>query len=275
MFWKLLPCRGSESVWEAGAEGKMHITGRGPQHGGEGRWEIPGGEPGPHPPPPPTPAGRTRPLLPSWAASSLGSGPQPRWCFRTYSWERPGRLGRNWHYRPPLECQRIIGSPPSVKVGSGILHIFQVGKLRLRIRGITCLTSPSQPVAEARIQGVPCWLCHVIWLQGSFIPTQKRPGRDKKTHLERQPGKDLGGGRRVGLRATPDSPCHLFLSFPARYILFIWREDSQRYKNTHRRTSTLRSHPTHATHTHPSTPAQRHTHLEVNLGIQGLAPCQL
>jgi len=98
----------------------MHITGRGPQHGGEGRWEIPGGEPGPPPPPPPTPAGRTRPLLPSWAASSLGSGPQPRWCFRTYSWERPGRLGRNWHYRPPLECQRIIGSPPSVKVGSGI-----------------------------------------------------------------------------------------------------------------------------------------------------------
>lgn len=88
-------------------------------------------------------------------------------------------------------------------------------------------------------------------------------------------GEGLGGGRRVGLRATPDSPCHLFLSFPARYILFIWREDSQRYKNTHRRTSTLRSHPTHATHTHPSTPAQRHTHLEVNLGIQGLAPCQL
>lgn len=164
MFWKLLPCRGSESVWEAGAEGKCTSLAEARSTGVREDGRTGGARPRPPP----------RPLPPRGAPLHGVRGPAPL-CLRAHSRERPGRLGRNRHYRPPLECQRIISSPPSVKAGSGILHIFQVGKLRLRIRGITCLTSPSQQVAEARILGVPCWLCHVIWLQGSFIPTQKRP----------------------------------------------------------------------------------------------------
>lgn len=41
LFWKLLPCRGNESVWEVGAKGKMHIIGRGQK---DGRREM--GDPG-------------------------------------------------------------------------------------------------------------------------------------------------------------------------------------------------------------------------------------
>lgn len=40
LFWKLLPCRGNESVWEVGTEGKMHITGRSQKDGNKRIWEI-------------------------------------------------------------------------------------------------------------------------------------------------------------------------------------------------------------------------------------------
>ena len=102
---------------------------------------------------------------------------------------------------------------------------------------------------------------------------QVTPGRDKKTHLRETTREGLRRWEKSGL--VGPLPSFPPLGFPTLCIFFIWREDSERYKNTDARTSTLRSHPTHTTHTHPSPPAQRHTHLEVNLRIQGLAPCQL
>ena len=128
----------------------------------------------------------------------------------------------------------------SVKVASVINHILQTGKLRLKKGGITCLTSHGQQVAELRIQGVPCWLCHMVSLQDSFIPTQKRTqvtqGRDTKTHLERHLGKDCWQREKRGLMdlshprlSLPSSPP---LYFPP-HTSFSRGENSHRDAKTH------------------------------------------
>ena len=157
----------------------------------------------------------------------------------------------------------------SVKVASVINHILQTGKLRLKKGGITCLTSHGQQVAELRIQGVPCWLCHMVSLQDSFIPTQKRTqvtqGRDTKTHLERHLGKDCWQREKRGLMdlshprlSLPSSPP---LYFPP-HTSFSRGENSHRDAKTHIDAPTRSDSPppnTHTTNTAIHTSTEAHT----------------
>lgn len=95
LFWKLLPCRGNESVWEAGAEGKMHIIGRGQKDEGERRWEIPGGRERSTPSAPSCPLRKNTAAPSQPGVSSLGSEAKAHCCLRACSWERVGRQERS------------------------------------------------------------------------------------------------------------------------------------------------------------------------------------
>lgn len=78
LFWKLLPCRGNESVWEVGTEGKMHITGRSQKDGNKRIWEILGEKGKETPYSAPFSTFRKNTALPyQLGTSSLGPGGKP------------------------------------------------------------------------------------------------------------------------------------------------------------------------------------------------------
>lgn len=174
---------------------------------------------------PPPPLLQEEPaLLPSWGTSSLGSGAQPHWCFRTYSWK--DQVGWELALQATFGCQRDHRLPTFCEVGSGI-YIFPGWQTEAQDKGNTYLASPSQQVAEEpEFKESPAG--YAIDLARRLIHSypekaQVTPGRDKETHLERQPGKDLGGGRRGA--CGPDSPALLSspsVSHPIHF--FIWRE---------------------------------------------------
>lgn len=94
LFWKLLPCRGNESVWEAGVKGKMHIIGRNQRMGvrGDGRFRVE--RRGPRPRHPLALSGEHGPSL---AAKGFFTGisSQANFCLWTCSLERTGRQKRS------------------------------------------------------------------------------------------------------------------------------------------------------------------------------------
>lgn len=179
-----------------------------------------------------------------------------------------------------------------MEFGSIIIHIAQIGKLRLKGRE-TRPVSPSQQVAELGSGfRVPCLLYHMVSLQGSFLsresdPSHSREGREdpdgETTEMIwlRARGILLGDGGEEVYRLGPPSPFPSILFSPQFFypIHFLHMERKVlETQKTHIDTPT-HSDPTppltHTTQTHPSAQAQRHTHMEVSLRIQGLASCQL
>lgn len=69
-------------MWEVGAEGKMHITGRGQKDGGERRWEMLGGRERTTPSAPFRPVRKSIALPNQLRDSSPRPGTRPRCLLR-------------------------------------------------------------------------------------------------------------------------------------------------------------------------------------------------